>query len=199
MLKEILTRGRHLQSSSGCNIEQVIHENALSGRYPDIAKHFYSNAQHACIASFLAEDIYGMEVAQAIVPKIFAERSTGYVSLHILDAFPEIAKTHDAVCQQLFNHFGIDAALIRSREVDYISRLMLAIEHRDILQGIGNSEGLPDPLPEVAIAPMSSRRAKMALTLRIKDVFPSLDQDRLDRSLLESLVPRISVMEKQGC
>ena len=196
MHNEIGTKERATEGYLKFDIDQLVHAHALNGRNPGDVKHFYSNAQHACIASYLAEDIYGEEIARAVVAKICAERYTGYVSASILKTFPNLKKAHDAVCVPIFEGFGLDPALAHSEEVNHISRMMQALEYRDVRNDKITPIDLPEAPREVEIAHMSARKARTALTLRIKELFPSLEYNH-ENSLRESLMTQIILMSDE--
>lgn len=194
MHKETDTKER--VEEQGFDIDSLIGAHALNGRNSGAVKHYYSNAQHACIASYLAEDIYDEGIARAMIAMICAERYTGYVAADMLEMFPLLRKAHEKVQKRIFEAFGLDPKLAKSEEVDHIMRMMLAIEHRDVRTDSKTVPvNLPEPPAEVEIAHMTARRARTALTLRVKELFPDLAYDH-ESALRESVTPHIIMMSE---
>ena len=70
------------------SVDCIIHDSATFGRAAKAAKFFYSSAQHACIASYLAEDIYGTEIAQAVLVHFCSDVRADQAGKELMRKFP---------------------------------------------------------------------------------------------------------------
>jgi hypothetical protein len=172
--------------SKGISVGTLIHESAMRGRHSTVAKFFYSNAQHACIASYLAEDMYGIEAARAMIALYCSAVHVGYASPEIIKNFPCLKVHQDALRLPTFDALGVSISLLRSRSVRHVVKVMEAVECRDVIQTVAPDVRVSPP-SDVEIAPMTARQARTALTMRVSELFDA-DEIGLDvnASLRES-------------
>lgn len=183
---------RAVNTPSVCvNMDELVHESATFGRGKGSAKFFYSNAQHACIASYLAEDIYGTETARAIVALFCSDMRAGRISSEIMRQFPCLKFHQDASRLPVFDAFGVDITLLHDRKVRHIVKIMEAVEYRDVRQAAGPDVRVSPP-SDVVIAQMTARQSRTAFTLRISELFDAKEIGLdTDKSLRESSLSNI--------
>lgn len=173
------------------DVDSIIHDSATFGRAAKTAKFFYSGAQHACIASYLAEDIYGIEAARAVLVFFCSDVHADRVGKELMRKFPCLKVHQDASRMPVFETFGIEMSIMKTRSVRHILKIMEAIESRDVTQ-VPHADVRVSAPSDVEVAPMTARQARTALTLRISELFDirkiGLDADK---SLRESTLSNI--------
>jgi len=122
----------------------------------------YSNAQHALIASYIAEDLYGRERAQAVMASYVAE----FYYRKYPKVFPHALK-------YAFLAFGVDLKHINCSEVQKVMNLTDAIARRDLCMDFESVEEIEGfNAKDVIIKEMEAGHAYTLLLLRYKEFLP---------------------------
>lgn len=169
----------YVGSNRGKRITNVVrdHSNTSRGGY------FYSGAQRACIASYIAEDMYNLDLARAAVAYFCSEIYTFDLSEGIARLFPLLHTSNMSSRVAVFELFGVDPSYMVSAKLQHVVEIMEAIEARDI-HGTPSANALVSAPSEIIIADMTAEQSRTALTLRIGELF---DTESLDFDTEKSL------------
>lgn len=131
---------------------------------------FYSIGQRALIMSYVAQDLYGDEMARAAFIRYSAFTYSGGIPRPLLKFMPDLARLVIEITQVIYDRLGVDFSLFNCPEMLSLERQMFAIEHRDMRPAV-ISLTLPEPDSSIIIAPMSTKMVEKALCERYYDLW----------------------------
>lgn len=179
------------------DLNELVQYQSTKTRTSGVNIKFYSNAQHALIASYLAEDYFDADVARACIAMICSDHMMIQESSNLEHLFSDLEKNISR--RPIFEAFGVPVEMITSKKVIDMMHLMEAVEMRGV-HGIHIQSKSAIPAPSVSeigeISEISPRKAQMLLTVRIKELFGDLDgfdqETSLRASTMSDLFSRVA-------
>ena len=127
------------------------------------SKEFYSCAQSSVIGSYLAEDMFGYELACAYIARFAPRLYMGILADDLRAIHPEIRQMERKIGRATLAAFDMDPDLFMCEEMVEVSYYLEACEWRDLKPNSTAPFYLPDPDPGLIINPMQPKEAYAAL------------------------------------
>ncbi|MDX5412779.1 MAG: hypothetical protein LPK02_07005 [Rhodobacterales bacterium] len=136
---------------------------------------FYSCAQHVLIGSYLAEDLYGRDLAKAYLGITIPRHYMGNINRELIAHMPELYDMETRIGRAVLQAYGIDPALWRNPAMEHVEAIVSAVEFRDLKPFSTPPSDLPTPCPNVVINYMTPGQAYLALAARCHELFPDMN------------------------
>lgn len=143
---------------------------SMMSHYVSGTLHFYSSAQHSVIASYLAEDMYGADIARACLWSRSTNVIVGKFNPGLDDLVPGLADLIKDSGRAVYRSVGIDEALWNCDEVREVAAIVTASEYRDLKPNSEPPAHLPQADDDLIIAPMTQAEAHEAFKQRVAEL-----------------------------